>query len=208
MVFQGGETSGRELTNWQSDLIENTVNPTLARAFNLTSSLTHGRPTNPVLNPKAFLFWSQCATHCHKSLSNSVSSRPHPPPLCVCLCIWVWVQAQLASSSRNLFCSGHFCKCICMKWVPGQGQTDKVQNSAACWSAGLLLLFSLVLLLMRMRYKGLQFYFEIQVQFCLPGKRDFLTISSLVQYALGGQLAAMKSVPEGDMRCQGEREEE
>lgn len=108
-----GKISGRELTNWQSDLIENTINPTLAQAFNLTSSLTHCRPINPLLNPKAFLFCGQCATHCHKSPSASVSPRPHPP--CVCVCVleqgWVWVKAQLASSSCNLFCSGHICEC-------------------------------------------------------------------------------------------------
>lgn len=69
IVVQGLGAWGRELTNWQSDLIENIVNPTLAWAFNLTSSLTHWRPINPLLNPKAFLFCGQCATHCHKSPS-------------------------------------------------------------------------------------------------------------------------------------------
>lgn len=81
------KTSGRKLTNWQSDLIENTINPTLARAFNLTSLPTNSRPINPLLNPKAFLFYGQCATHCHKSPSASALSRPHPCCVCVCVCM-------------------------------------------------------------------------------------------------------------------------
>ncbi len=96
-----GRTSSRELTNWQSDLIENTVNPTLAQAFNLTSSLTHGRPTNPVLNPKALLFCSHCATHCSKSPSDSVSSHPSPSP-CLCICVWVCEYVSLSSGTAGI----------------------------------------------------------------------------------------------------------
>lgn len=111
-------SSGRELRIWQSDLIENTVNPTLAPPFNLTSSLTHCCPINPVLNPKAFSFCGQCATHHHKFPSDSVSLCPPSQPPHPCLCVFLSeglcremslrVQAQLASSSWKLFPLGIF----------------------------------------------------------------------------------------------------
>lgn len=83
--ISGGKASGRELTYWQSDLIENTVNPTLAQAFNLTSSLTHCRPINPLLNPKAFLF----VVNVPPIATNPPLPQSHPAPISVCVCVCV-----------------------------------------------------------------------------------------------------------------------
>lgn len=122
------------------------VNPTI-KAFNLTSSLTHCRPINPILNPKASSppFCGQCATHRHKSLSSaSFSPRPHSI-VHVSLQGWIWVQPQLASLGYDLFC----CEgCTCTKYLD-KGHTSIKQNSAAYWSDVIVIANSAVLLLVK-----------------------------------------------------------
>jgi len=75
----------------QSDLIEYTVNPTLAQEFNLASPQTHCRPINPLLNPKAFfILWSMF--HPLPQIPLCLSLTPPPPPCaCACACVYVWV---------------------------------------------------------------------------------------------------------------------
>ena len=52
----------------------------------LASSLTHSRPINPLLNPKAFfMLWSMC----HPLLQIPLSLLPPPSSLCVCVCLCV-----------------------------------------------------------------------------------------------------------------------
>lgn len=122
------------------------VNPTI-KAFNLTSSLTHCRPINPILNPKASPppFCGQCATHRHKSLSSaSFSPRPHSI-VHVSLQGWIWVQPQLASLGYDLFC----CEgCTYTKYLD-KGHTSIKQNSAAYWSDVIVIANSAVLLLVK-----------------------------------------------------------
>lgn len=172
------------------------VNPTI-KAFNLTSSLTHCRPINPILNPKASPpLCGQCATHRHKSLSSaSFSPRPHSI-VHVSLQGWIWVQPQLASLGYDLFC----CEgCTCTKYLD-KGHTSIKQNSAAYWSDVIVIANSAVLLLVKDILSVILFLEEVHV--CVPGEKAFLT-KPLKTRGTTGQVEAMKTVPKDDMKYKG-----